>query len=149
MSGRHVDSVTWVPDHRPLVRLCRGRSIAMPKTASDSTLKPRSKPAVKPASSTVAKPPAVSVPHDSTAGRRAIIIRLRRIEGQLRGIQTLIESGAGCEEVAQQMAASRAALDRAFFAMMSCAIEEAIDGAPSEQVSQRLAAVNGVLMRFG
>jgi CsoR family transcriptional regulator, copper-sensing transcriptional repressor len=90
-------------------------------------------------------------PHvDAASGRRAILMRLRRIEGQLRAIQTLVESGAECEQVAQQMAASRAALDRAFFAMVSCAIDEVItEGGSAEQLSKRLAEVNGVLMRFG
>ena len=44
-----------------------------------------------------------------------LVLRLKRIEGQLRGIQAMIESGADCEKVAQQLSASRRALDKAFF----------------------------------
>ena len=55
--------------------------------------------------------------------RREIILRLKRIEGQLRGIQRMIESCEDCEPVAQQMAASRKALDKAFFELVACAIE--------------------------
>jgi len=43
--------------------------------------------------------------------KKALVMRLKRIEGQLRGIQNLIESGSDCEAVAQQMSASRKALD--------------------------------------
>ena len=52
-----------------------------------------------------------------------LVLRLKRIEGQLRGIQAMIEDGADCEQVVQQMSASRRALDKAFFNMLACAIE--------------------------
>ena len=39
--------------------------------------------------------------------KRALLLRLKRAEGQLRGIQKLIESDADCEKVAQQLAAAR------------------------------------------
>ena len=48
--------------------------------------------------------------HDP-ARQRALVLRLKRVEGQLRGIQKLIEGNADCEIVAQQMAAARKALD--------------------------------------
>jgi len=42
----------------------------------------------------------------------------------LRGIQNLIESGSDCEAVAQQMSASRKALDKAFFTLVGCVIAQ-------------------------
>ena len=39
--------------------------------------------------------------------KKALCARLARIEGQLRGLQKLIESDADCEKIAQQMAASQ------------------------------------------
>jgi DNA-binding FrmR family transcriptional regulator len=58
-------------------------------------------------------------------GRKAeLVLRLKRIEGQLRGIQAMIEAGADCEKVAQQLSASRRALDKAFFNVLTCAIEQ-------------------------
>ena len=66
------------------------------------------------------------------AARDALILRLKRIEGQLRGIQKMIEEGERCEAVAQQMSASRKALDKAFFYMVACAIEQA-DAAPEKE----------------
>ena len=56
--------------------------------------------------------------------KKALVMRLKRIEGQLRGIQNLIESGADCEAVAQQMSASRKALDKAFFTLVGCVIAQ-------------------------
>jgi DNA-binding FrmR family transcriptional regulator len=55
--------------------------------------------------------------------KREMIVRLRRIEGQLRGIQAMIEAGAECEKIAQQLSASRRALDKAFFNVIACAIQ--------------------------
>jgi len=52
-----------------------------------------------------------------------LVMRLKRIEGQLRGIQAMIEAGADCEKVVQQVSASRRALDKAFFNVLACAIE--------------------------
>ncbi|MDQ3106484.1 MAG: metal-sensitive transcriptional regulator [Actinomycetota bacterium] len=46
--------------------------------------------------------------HVTAAARR----RLRRIQGQLTGILTMIEDGRSCEEVVQQIAAAGKALDR-------------------------------------
>lgn len=53
----------------------------------------------------------------SAEQKKDLLNRLARVEGQLRGIQKLIASAASpaeCDKVAQQLAASRKALDRAF-----------------------------------
>ncbi|MBY8967016.1 MAG: metal-sensing transcriptional repressor [Algiphilus sp.] len=58
--------------------------------------------------------------------RQALTQRLRRVEGQLRGVQRMIGEGQECEAVAHQLAAARRALDRAFFEMMACAVSEEV-----------------------
>lgn len=50
--------------------------------------------------------------------------RLSRVEGQIRGIRRLIDEDAGCDKIAQQMAAARKALDKAFHEMLACMIEQ-------------------------
>jgi DNA-binding FrmR family transcriptional regulator len=65
--------------------------------------------------------------------RRSIVNRLRRVEGQLRAIQRMVEEGEDCERVAQQMSASRKALERAYFEMFACAIEAASASRGGEQ----------------
>jgi CsoR family transcriptional regulator, copper-sensing transcriptional repressor len=55
--------------------------------------------------------------------KKALILRLKRIEGQLRGLQRLIDQDASCESVAQQLSAARRALDKAFHSLVSCLIE--------------------------
>jgi CsoR family transcriptional regulator, copper-sensing transcriptional repressor len=68
--------------------------------------------------------------------KRSIQLRLARAEGQLRGIQKLIEQDSDCELIAQQLAATRKALDKAFFAMVACMIEQG--DMPSDDVANML-----------
>jgi CsoR family transcriptional regulator, copper-sensing transcriptional repressor len=56
--------------------------------------------------------------------KKAVRARLARVEGQLRGVQRLIDEDADCEKVAQQLSAARKALDKSFFAMVACVIEQ-------------------------
>ena len=70
--------------------------------------------------------------------RKAIVLRLKRIEGQLRGLQAMIEGGQDCEEVAQQMSAARRALDKTFFAMVACMVT-GTEADPGERVGSILA----------
>ncbi len=55
--------------------------------------------------------------------KKALILRLKRIEGQMRGLQRLIDGDASCESVAQQLSAARRALDKTFHSLVGCLIE--------------------------
>src|ERR1039458_3887563 len=44
--------------------------------------------------------------------RDAIVARLRRVEGQIRGLQRMVDEGRDCSEIVTQLSAARAALDR-------------------------------------
>lgn len=56
--------------------------------------------------------------------RTILLNRLRRAEGQLRGIQRMIEEGSECLAIASQMSAVRRALDSAYARMTVCFMEE-------------------------
>jgi CsoR family transcriptional regulator, copper-sensing transcriptional repressor len=50
-----------------------------------------------------------------SAERKAELMhRLRRAEGQVRGLQKLLETGADCSKIAQQLLATRHALDSTY-----------------------------------
>ncbi|HHT36967.1 MAG TPA: metal-sensitive transcriptional regulator [Firmicutes bacterium] len=49
---------------------------------------------------------------DDNESKKKIIQRLKRIEGQIRGIQKMIEDEKYCIDVLTQVSAARAALDR-------------------------------------
>lgn len=56
--------------------------------------------------------------------RTDLLNRLKRAEGQLRGIQRMIESGEPCIDIASQMAAVRKALDSAYVRMTVCYMQQ-------------------------
>ena len=43
----------------------------------------------------------------SVKDKADLILRLKRAEGQIRGIQNMIETDVECEKIAQQMSACR------------------------------------------
>ena len=52
--------------------------------------------------------------------------RLRRAEGQLRGVQRLIDEGADCKDVVTQLAAVQAALHRVGTRLMGAGIRHCV-----------------------
>lgn len=48
-----------------------------------------------------------------------VLNRLRRAEGQLRGVQRLLEEGADCKSVVTQLTAAQAAVHRAGLRLMA------------------------------
>jgi CsoR family transcriptional regulator, copper-sensing transcriptional repressor len=55
--------------------------------------------------------------------KKDVLSRLAKVEGQLRGIQKMIHEEQDCEKVAQQLAASRKALDKTFFTLLACVMQ--------------------------
>jgi len=58
------------------------------------------------------------------AQRKDMLNRLKRAEGQLRGVQRMIADGEPCLDVLNQMAAARKALDSACVRMVACYMNE-------------------------
>jgi DNA-binding FrmR family transcriptional regulator len=47
-----------------------------------------------------------------SADKKRLINRLRRLEGQVRGVQRMVEEDAWCPDILNQIAAVRSALDK-------------------------------------
>ncbi len=56
--------------------------------------------------------------------RTDLLNRLKRAEGQLRGVQRMIEEGQPCLDIAGQMAAVRKALDSTYVRMTVCFMQQ-------------------------
>lgn len=56
--------------------------------------------------------------------RELIIKRLRRIEGQVRGLQTMIEEGRDCADTLTQFTAASKAMDKAAFRFFSATYDQ-------------------------
>ena len=77
------------------------------------------------------------------AARSDILNRLKRAEGQLRGIQRMVEGGESCLDIAGQMSAVRKALDSAYVRMTVCYMQQELQSrlAPDARRAAELAAV--------
>lgn len=64
--------------------------------------------------------------------------RLRRAEGQIRGVIAMLESGRDCAEIVTQLAAVSRALDRAGFKVIASGLEQCLD---TDDPAQRAANV--------
>jgi len=60
----------------------------------------------------------------NTDARTDVLNRLRRAEGQIRGVQRMIEEGETCLKIAQQFSAVRKALDSTYLRMTMCFMEQ-------------------------
>ena len=69
--------------------------------------------------------------------RADLLNRLKRAEGQLRGIQRMIEAGQPCLDIASQMAAVRKALDSTYVRMTVCFMEQELDARLGEGVADK------------
>lgn len=63
-------------------------------------------------------------------------LRLRRIEGQIRGIIGMLAEGKTCEEVVTQILAARAGMDRVAAEVLKCHIDDALNTRPPEEARE-------------
>lgn len=103
---------------------------------------PRSRKAAAPPVTAVAEGCAPTVLTDSDS-RTEILNRLRRAEGQLRGIQRMIEDGEPCLKIGQQFSAVRKALDSTYLRMTVCFMAQELEAklAPDEEQKADLSAM--------
>ena len=59
--------------------------------------------------------------------QRDVVTRLRRVQGQVAGIITMIEEGRDCGEVVTQLAAVSRALDRAGFKVVANGLQQCVN----------------------
>ncbi|WAC53909.1 metal-sensitive transcriptional regulator [Gordonia sp. SL306] len=61
-----------------------------------------------------------------------VLNRLRRAQGQLAGVISMIEQGRDCKDVVTQLAAVSRALDRAGFKIVATGLRECLTGDEAE-----------------
>lgn len=68
-----------------------------------------------------------------------VLVRLRRVQGQVGGVVQMIEDGRDCQDVITQLAAAARALDRAGFKIISTGLRQCVaaqDGAADTSAEQ-------------
>jgi DNA-binding FrmR family transcriptional regulator len=88
-----------------------------------------------------------------TASKDQLLNRLRRVEGQVRGIEKMVEDDRYCVDVVTQISAVQAALDKVALGLLDqharhCVVEGHAEGTP-EQLTDELMGAVGRLMRRG
>ncbi len=80
----------------------------------------------------------------------ALLARLRRIEGQIRGIHRMLAEGRMCEDVLTQLLAVRSGLDQVGLLVMDHHIEECLlSSLPSDTGLRNLQQPLRLCLRFG
>ncbi len=69
--------------------------------------------------------------------RTEVLNRLRRAEGQIRGVQRMIEEGESCLKIGQQFSAVRKALDSTYLRLTMCFMEQELASCLQSDESQK------------
>jgi len=75
-------------------------------------------------------------------------MRLRRIEGQIRGIIRMLDEGKSCEDVVTQIFAARAGMDKVAAEVLKCHITETLVEKPPEEARESVLRAVALLARI-
>ncbi len=78
----------------------------------------------------------------------AVLKRLRRIEGQVRGVERMVEENRYCIDVVTQVTAIQAALDKVALELLSDHAAHCVVGAPEDQQADRTEELMGAVRRL-
>lgn len=107
------------------------------------------KKAVGPRASPKRAPTSLGAINGHGLHQQEVMHRLRRVEGQIRGVLTMMEQELPCDAIAQQLSAARKALDRAFYEMIACSLEMEIgEAASSKDIRLRIAEKAKLLAKY-
>ena len=84
-----------------------------------------------------------------TDTKHTIVGRLKRIEGQVRGIETMIENERDCREIMQQFTAIRSAVQSATLAFLQEYALNCMSQMDDKDQAERIAMVNDLINLIG
>jgi CsoR family transcriptional regulator, copper-sensing transcriptional repressor len=74
---------------------------------------------------------------DQNSPKKEVLMRLRRIEGQIRGVQKMVEEGADCSEILTQVAAATSAMKKVGLVMVQGYMDECMEKARREKGGEK------------
>lgn len=83
-----------------------------------------------------------------TASKDQLLKRLQRVEGQVRGVQRMVEDDRYCIDILTQLSAINAALDKVALGLLDEHAHHCVIGAQPEQQHERTAELMGAIGRF-
>lgn len=79
------------------------------------------------------------------SGKTAILARLRRVEGQVRGVQTMVQEERDCREIMQQLVAIRSAVQSASVSFLEEFATDCLLNPENDDTSTRKELVENLL----
>ncbi|HEX9046858.1 MAG TPA: metal-sensitive transcriptional regulator [Verrucomicrobiae bacterium] len=80
--------------------------------------------------------------------KRALVVRLRRIKGQIEGIEKMVEADEDCSDVLMQVVSARQALKSFSEEMIESHLRSCIEGASQPEGRRELHSLLTVLKRY-
>ena len=80
--------------------------------------------------------------------QQALLTRLNRVEGQIRGIRRMVQEPRQCIEILQQLAAAEAALNRISLAIFKHHVDTCVSDAVSRNDPERRKQLNELVDIF-
>jgi CsoR family transcriptional regulator, copper-sensing transcriptional repressor len=93
-------------------------------------------------------PPDDRPTHGYAASKDALLKRLARIEGQVRGVERMVEDDRYCIDILTQISAIRAALDKVALGLLDDHVRHCVAGARGEQRADRTEELMAAVGRF-
>ena len=93
-------------------------------------------------------PAATAAPRGYSADKEKLAARLRRIEGQVRGVEKMIDENRYCIDVLTQIGAIQAALDKVALGLLDGHARTCVIGAPAAQQDERTAELMSAVARL-
>ena len=87
--------------------------------------------------------------HGYAKDKDALVKRLHRIEGQVRGVERMVEDDRYCIDILTQISAAQAALDKVALGLLDDHARHCVVEDPTEERTAELMAAVGRLMRRG
>ena len=82
---------------------------------------------------------------ESPDAKAALMLRLRRVEGQMRGVQKMVEEDRDCQDILQQLAAIRSAVQNASEVFLRTYAKECLTRAGSSEDVDREELIDDVM----
>jgi DNA-binding FrmR family transcriptional regulator len=86
--------------------------------------------------------------HGYTANKDAVLKRVRRVEGQVRGIGRMVEEDRYCIDVVTQITAVQAALDKVALELLQDHAQHCVVGAKASEQGERTEELMGAVKRL-
>jgi DNA-binding FrmR family transcriptional regulator len=86
--------------------------------------------------------------HGYTAEKDALLKRLRRLEGQVRGVQGMVEEDRYCIDIVTQITAIQAALDKVALGLLEDHTEHCVIGGEPDKQAERTEELMGAVRRL-